>query len=144
VQVPASTGWAHPESDIDGRGVYGFNWWANGIKPDGNRKWPELPPTTFAAYGHNNNRMFVIPDWRMVIVRLGLDESDGKVPDAVWSKFVSLVGVSRTDQAVEPQADCNFCFRIHEIGRPTGVGFGQTSATDIDPDGDVEMPGTQN
>jgi hypothetical protein len=25
-------------SGADGRGVYGYNWWTNGIKPDGKRK----------------------------------------------------------------------------------------------------------
>ncbi|MGH7946604.1 MAG: serine hydrolase domain-containing protein [Opitutaceae bacterium] len=102
VQVPASTPWAHPESDIDGRGVYGFNWWTNGVKPDGRRKWPGAPPATFAASGHNNNKLFVVPDWDMVIVRLGLDQRDGKIPDAVWSRFLALIGESRTDKERVP------------------------------------------
>ncbi|HRZ94752.1 MAG TPA: serine hydrolase, partial [Candidatus Paceibacterota bacterium] len=63
VQVPASMPWAHPESDIDGRGVYGFNWWRNGIKPDGARAFPSAPEGMFWASGHNNNRCFVIPEW---------------------------------------------------------------------------------
>jgi CubicO group peptidase (beta-lactamase class C family) len=94
VQVPSDLTWAHPESDIDGRGVYGLNWWRNGLGPDGRRKWPQAPETTFAASGYNNNKMFVIPDWQMVVVRLGLDEQDGKIPDSVWSEFLGQVGAA--------------------------------------------------
>ncbi|TWU26133.1 serine hydrolase domain-containing protein [Novipirellula artificiosorum] len=83
-QVPASLPWGHPTSDIDGRGVYGFNWWTNGTKPDGTCKWPSAPLGTFAAAGYNNNKCFVIPEWQMVVVRLGLD---GNVPDDVWNDF---------------------------------------------------------
>lgn len=93
VQVPASLPWGHPESGIDGRGVYGFNWWINGVKPDGNRKWPDAPIGTYSASGYNNNDMFVIPEWNMVIVRLGLDQaSDGAIGDAVYGTFLRKVG----------------------------------------------------
>src|SRR5688572_22692948 len=84
-QVPASLPWAQPESQIDGRGCYGFNWWANGAKPDGHLTWPDAPTRTFAARGHNNNWCFVIPEWKMVIVRLGLDQADHKITDDEWS-----------------------------------------------------------
>jgi CubicO group peptidase (beta-lactamase class C family) len=88
VQVPATMPWAHPESDIDGRGVYGFNWWRNGLKPDGTRKFPDAPEGMFWASGHNNNQCFVIPEWDMVIVRLGLD---GQVRDQVWDQFLGRI-----------------------------------------------------
>jgi CubicO group peptidase (beta-lactamase class C family) len=94
VQVPASTPWAHPESGFDGRGVYGFNWWCNGVKPDGQRKFPDAPSGTFWASGHNNNKCFVIPEWDMIIVRLGLD---GNAKDQVWNNFLGEVG-----EAVKP------------------------------------------
>jgi CubicO group peptidase (beta-lactamase class C family) len=89
VKVPASTPLAQPESQIDGRGCYGFNWWINGVGADGRRKWPGAPVGTFAGSGHNNNKLFVIPEWDMVIVRLGLD---GKASDTVWSDFLAKVG----------------------------------------------------
>jgi len=141
VQIPAETPLGHPESNIDGRGVYGFNWWTNGERPDGQRIWPAAPTSTFAASGHNNNKLFVIPDWNMVIVRLGLDENDGKISDAVWSEFVRLVGGARTegDVAVDSAQATGVRFRVHEIGRPTGNGFGQTSAVDVDKDGDLDF-----
>jgi len=84
VQVSASTPCGHMASDIDGRRVYGFNWWVNGAKPDGQRKWSGAPRGTFAAAGFNNNKCFVVPEWEMVVVRRGLD---GNVEDIVWSEF---------------------------------------------------------
>jgi CubicO group peptidase (beta-lactamase class C family) len=92
VHVPAVTPWAHPVSKIDGRGVYGLNWWANGVTPSGRHKWPDAPDGTFAASGHNNNKLFVIPEWNMVIVRLGLDQKDGKIGDEVWNGFLGKIG----------------------------------------------------
>jgi CubicO group peptidase (beta-lactamase class C family) len=97
VHVPASLPWAQPESEIDGRGVYGFNWWASGKRADGKSLWPRVPDGTFAAAGHNNNRLFVIPAWQMVVVRLGLDQQDGKIKDETWGRFLELVGQAQND-----------------------------------------------
>ena len=88
LQVPAAMPWAHPESGIDGRGCYGFNWWVNGIKPDGARKLPAAPEGMFWASGFNNNKCFVVPEWDMVVVRLGLD---GNVGDGAWNGFFALL-----------------------------------------------------
>jgi CubicO group peptidase (beta-lactamase class C family) len=93
--VPAKLPWAQPESEIDGRGVYGLNWWTNGERADGRRLWPGVPTNSYAAAGHNNNRLFVIPEWQMVIVRLGLDQQDGKIKDETWARFLELVGEAR-------------------------------------------------
>jgi hypothetical protein len=98
VHVPATMTWAHPESNIDGRGCYGFNWWCNGIKPDGTRKFPAAPEGTFWAAGHNNNLCIMIPEWDMVIVRLGLD---GKAEDSVWNAFFQKVGEAIRDKTAE-------------------------------------------
>ena len=139
VHVPASKPWAHPESNIDGRGVYGLNWWLNGTTADGKPKWPGAPPNTFAASGHNNNRMFVIPEWKTVIVRLGLDEGDARIADNVWSKFIELVGVAIVS---EPQSNptARFEFRHHYIDRNLpGDSYGQTSLVDVDRDGDLDF-----
>ena len=96
VQVPPTVPLAHPESGIEGPGMYGFNWWVNGRKPDGNLKWPGVPAGTYAASGHNNNDMFVIPQWDMVIVRLGLDQSGVKngfaISDEIYATFLRKVG----------------------------------------------------
>jgi CubicO group peptidase (beta-lactamase class C family) len=94
VQVAASIENAHPQSGIGGSGVYGYNWWANGTLPSGQRLWPGVPEGTFAAAGHNNNRLFVVPEWNLVVVRLGLDESAGRVSNETWGRFVEGIGRS--------------------------------------------------
>ncbi|HUT32121.1 MAG TPA: serine hydrolase [Planctomycetota bacterium] len=93
VHVPAARPEAMPGYRIQGAGVYGLNWWVNGTKADGQRKWPHAPPRTFAASGFNNNKCFVVPEWGMVVVRLGLD---GNVEDKVWDAFFAKLsaGVS--------------------------------------------------
>lgn len=77
-----------------GPGMYGFNWWVNGTGPDGTKKWPDVPASTYAASGYNNNDMFIIPEWDMVIVRLGMDQSDYMISDENYNRFLHLVGQS--------------------------------------------------
>jgi len=89
--VAASVPHGFADRDDEGPGEYGFNWWVNGIKPDGKRKFPQAPPGTYCGAGHNNNYCFIIPEWNMVIVRLGLDGSAG---DRVWDAFLAKVGDS--------------------------------------------------
>jgi CubicO group peptidase (beta-lactamase class C family) len=84
----------HPLSGADGRGTYGFNWWANGVKANGKRKWPGAPAGVYAASGYNNNDMFVIGEWNMVVVRLGLDQGSRKITDETYSTFISKIGQS--------------------------------------------------
>ncbi len=52
-------------------GCYGFLFWVNGVRPDGMRMWPHATEKTFALQGNKNNICIVIPEWRMVLVRLG-------------------------------------------------------------------------
>jgi CubicO group peptidase (beta-lactamase class C family) len=98
-QVPASVPLGHPGSAIPGPGMYGYNWWVNGVKPDGARKWPGIPAGAFSASGHNNNDLFVIPTWDMVVVRLGLDEGGAggfSIPDETYATFLRKLGESLT------------------------------------------------
>ncbi|MCI0741537.1 MAG: beta-lactamase family protein [Gemmataceae bacterium] len=92
VQVPASLANAHPKGKIEGSGQYGYNWWVNGTNQAGKRKWPDAPRATFAALGFNNNRLWVIPEWHMVIVRLGQDEAQREIDDTVSNEFLRRVG----------------------------------------------------
>ncbi|MBK8503440.1 MAG: serine hydrolase [Saprospiraceae bacterium] len=92
VQVPPTMELGSPLSNIDGIGVYGYNWWANGVGSSGSRLWPDAPPGTYAASGHNNNKMFIIPEWDMVIVRLGLDANDVVITDLIWNEFLRKIG----------------------------------------------------
>ncbi|GEM_PF-127244 len=77
-----------------GAGVYGFNWWVNGIKPDGQRLWPGARPQTYYANGLHNNVCIVVPKWRMVIARTNGGRKDGSANtpanvDEIWSRFFS-------------------------------------------------------
>lgn len=92
-QVPASMPIGHPSSTA-GPGVYGYNWWVNGLHPEGEKKWPDAPKGTYSASGFNNNDMFVIPEWNMVIVRLGLDQNEFLITDAIYNTFLQKVGQS--------------------------------------------------
>lgn len=92
VQAPATLPSAWPKSKIEGSGRYGFNWWSNGTNPDGRRLWPGAPVETFAASGHNNNKLFVIPPWNMVVARLGLDQGDVKISNETLGEFIRLLG----------------------------------------------------
>lgn len=91
VHVPSSMP-LDPKSGADGRGVYGCNWWVNGIKASGERKWPGATLGTYAACGYNNNDMFIIPEWNMVVVRLGLDQAKFAITDAIYGTFLSKIG----------------------------------------------------
>jgi hypothetical protein len=54
-------------------------------------------PGTFAATGFNNNRMFVVPEWQMVVVRLGLDQLERPIAADTWGEFLRLIGSSLPD-----------------------------------------------
>ena len=92
VQVPASIPNALPSSSRKGSGVYGYHWWPNGITPEGQRRWPDPPLSTYERSGYNNNDLFVIPAWNMVTVRLGLDEREDPITTAEYNTFLRLLG----------------------------------------------------
>lgn len=54
-------------------GAYGLNWWVNGVTADGRRLIATAPSDLFMAQGNKNSICFVIPSWRMTLVRLGPD-----------------------------------------------------------------------
>jgi CubicO group peptidase (beta-lactamase class C family) len=97
VQVPANVTNAWTKSGIGGPGHYGFNWWRNAEGPNGKRLWPGAPADAFGASGHNNNKLFILPSWQIVIVRLGLDQSDRKWTDEAQGEFLRLTGEAITD-----------------------------------------------
>lgn len=77
---------------IDLPGNYGLSWWTNGPMPDGQRRWPHAPERTFAAQGLYNNVCFIIPQWQMVIVRLGHD------------KVIDMAHYDRVFELLDPNA----------------------------------------
>jgi CubicO group peptidase (beta-lactamase class C family) len=92
VQVPPSIPNALPTSGRKGSGVYGYHWWPNGITPEGTRRWPDAPVATYARSGYNNNDLFVIPPWNMVLVRLGLDQRDDEITTAEYNTVLRKLG----------------------------------------------------
>ena len=92
VQVPAELPDGFPDSGLAGSGVYGYGWWVNGTD---RRLYPDAPPGTFKASGFNNNRLWVVPAWRMVIVRLGLDQAERRLATAAENEFLRRVGEAR-------------------------------------------------
>jgi CubicO group peptidase (beta-lactamase class C family) len=89
--VDAAVGTQVP-ADLPGRsrsrfsGAYGFYWWTNGMMAHGQRRWPSAPPGTYTAHGYGANFCFVIPEWNMVLVRLGTAPVKGE--EALWDKFL--------------------------------------------------------
>ena len=70
-------------------GAYGFYWWTNGVMANGRRRWPAAPPRTYTARGAGTNFCFVIPEWHMVLVRMGKSEIPGAFAqqDQLWNSF---------------------------------------------------------
>ena len=66
-QVPVN----YEYKNLDLRGRYGLFWWTNGVKADGTRAWSSAPANAYTAHGNNCNFCFVIPEWNMVVVRMG-------------------------------------------------------------------------
>jgi CubicO group peptidase (beta-lactamase class C family) len=75
---------------------YGLYWWTNGIRPDGKRPWPSAPPKAYTAHGHGCNFCYVIPEWNMVVVRMGTIPLGSAVRpdypvDVLWDTFFARV-----------------------------------------------------
>jgi CubicO group peptidase (beta-lactamase class C family) len=75
-----------------GSGVYGFNWWVNGVQPDGKRLWRGAPPRTYYANGLHNNVCIVVPEWNLVVARTNGGRKDGATNtpsnvNEIWSEF---------------------------------------------------------
>ena len=71
-------------------GTYGFNWWVN-VESDHPLFVPDLPVGSYSASGFNNNHMWVIPEWDMVVVRLG---TDGSIGGEIYKDFFTLLKMS--------------------------------------------------
>jgi CubicO group peptidase (beta-lactamase class C family) len=73
-------------------GRYGLYWWTNDMMPGGKRPWPAAPAGTYAAHGRGCNFCFVVPEWSMVVVRMGTSPI-GTIAgqDAMWNAFFALL-----------------------------------------------------
>jgi hypothetical protein len=55
-------------NQTDHFGSYSFLWWIDGADRDGRRHWPDAPPGSFAALGHNGERgLAVVPNLDIVV-----------------------------------------------------------------------------
>ncbi|MBM4041615.1 MAG: serine hydrolase [Planctomycetes bacterium] len=74
-------------------GAYGFYWWTNGVMASGRRRWPAAPPRTYGAHGASTNFCVVVPEWNMVLARMGKAPIPGTYAqqDEVWNAFFALL-----------------------------------------------------
>jgi CubicO group peptidase (beta-lactamase class C family) len=61
-------------NDSDNEQAYGYQWWLN--SGDSQLRWLDLPANSFAARGNREQRVMVVPDAELVVVRLGWSEGD--------------------------------------------------------------------
>lgn len=75
-------------------GSYGVNTWINGITPGGKRMWPDAPPGVSVIQGNMNNFCFAIPEWRMVLVRMG---TDGRINNDRYTEVFARLRLALKD-----------------------------------------------
>ncbi len=81
-QVPAHI--ALPKTgreDTDGRGIYGYNWWVINEGKD-------APVAAAFTSGLNHNVCLIVPEWDMVIVRMGVDGNPAMSKHKVYSEVL--------------------------------------------------------
>ena len=89
VQVPQNIPTADTDrKSTDGSGSYGYNWWINA----GNSGMPDSPASLYYASGFNNNMCFIIPEWNMVVVRMGLDSNPSEPKYIAYNRFFKALG----------------------------------------------------
>jgi hypothetical protein len=70
-------------------GAYGYGCWTNGVQRlDNTRMWPSAPEKTAAIQGNKNNYCLIIPEWDMVVCRMG----EHRITDGVWDGFFKRLG----------------------------------------------------
>lgn len=71
------------------RGEYGAQWWLNAGSMDNpnNRTYPDVPRDSFQAEGYEGQYVFVVPSKKLVVVRLGLSQTN----ELDMNQFVSKV-----------------------------------------------------
>ena len=88
VQVPITIPVANTaRSNVRGSGSYGYNWWVNG----GLSSLPQAPLRTFYASGFNHNVCVVVPEWNLVVVRMGSDGNPAIGKHNLYSRFLGLL-----------------------------------------------------
>jgi CubicO group peptidase (beta-lactamase class C family) len=85
---------------LPGSGVYSYNFWVNSIKRGGGRLMPDAPHSLYMAMGYANNYGCIIPEWDMVVVRLGTD-GGGTDETPVYNEFFRLLGLALDSNPVK-------------------------------------------
>ncbi len=70
----------------DGRGVYGYNWWVI-------NRGKDAPVAAAFTSGLNHNVCLVVPEWKLVLVRMGVDGNPAETKHAVYSEVLRRLGV---------------------------------------------------
>jgi CubicO group peptidase (beta-lactamase class C family) len=83
-------------ASVKGSGSYGFNWWVN--SKTGLSKLPDSPLKTAYMSGLNHNICCVVPEWQVVIVRLGDDKNPTIAKHIVWNNFLKKLGEAGLDK----------------------------------------------
>jgi CubicO group peptidase (beta-lactamase class C family) len=77
-QVPTTLDLADTDrKNTDGRGIYGFSWWVI-----------NAPVHAYYTSGLNHNVCLVVPEWDMVIVRMGVDGNPEAGKHTVYSELL--------------------------------------------------------
>ncbi len=93
-QVPADLPVADTDRQAtDGSGSHGYNWWVNGMTDEG-RFMPDAPPGTAYMSGLNHNVCFVIPEWNVVYIRMGVDGNPPEGKHVVHNAFIKRLGLA--------------------------------------------------
>ena len=80
-QVPESLALGDTDrKSTDGRGTYGYNWW---VIPEG-----EGHPAAAYTSGLNHNVCLIVPEWDLVIVRMGVDGNPEAGKQVVYTELL--------------------------------------------------------
>ncbi len=72
-------------NNVIGSGKYGYNWWIL-------RKDQGAPVDAYYASGFNHNVCLIIPEWRMVIVRMGDDGNPEAGKHVIYKELLKKLG----------------------------------------------------
>jgi CubicO group peptidase (beta-lactamase class C family) len=85
---------------------YGYLWWLNGKESymvPGSRivspgyLIPNAPASTYAGLGKNDQKLYLVPDQNLVVIRLGNDAGEDKAgpssfDNELWGRLKELIG----------------------------------------------------
>ncbi len=108
-----------PDNQTDHDGGYSWLWWVNGVRRNGDRKWPDAPPDVYACLGHSNGKrgMAVMPSQQIVIAwndtTLDTRPSDPHPLNYVFKAL--MAGVVKTNQAPRVEAGSDLVTAVDTV-----------------------------